>query len=295
MRALRRAAEDWRRPRRGLGALLVIVVAAGTAGACPSALTQLVPDSVVRARLQQREIRIPLLAGATPELVPELPNRSAIAASIAAIGVTYGAEVLRLLPGGGASCDWTALYNHLRAVSTLQGIEYFSDSRGHYRTLYQRSHAIVGAADRTPQPDPVASSVPHHSLLFLEQEDSTFGSNVYQADFRFDGVSIVMQIENLTTMWWGILPLVAEGDFRSVVTITPTDRGLLFYASAAIHAADLDFVRERAQTSLGNRLDALEGWMRQRLAAASARPSRDTEGDADRGTGMVRQPSYPGQ
>ena len=275
MRPIRRAAAGCRRPPRGLGALLAIAVAASTAGACPAELTHLVPDGVVRARLQQRGIQVPLRAGATPELVPELPNRNAIAASVAAIDVTYGAEVLRLLPGG-AFCDWTALYNHLRAVSTLQGIEYFSDSRGHYRTLYQRSHAIVGPADRTPQPDPVANSVPRHSSLFLEQEDSTFGSNVYQADFRFDGVSIVMQVENLTTMWWGILPLVAEGDFRSVVTITPTDRGLLFYASAAIHAADLDFARERAQTSLGSRLDALEGWLRQRLAEPSARSRRDT-------------------
>lgn len=266
MRATPRGAVGCGRPRRGLGVLLAIAVAASTAGACPAELTQLVPDGVVRARLQQQGIQVPLVAGATPELVPELPDRSAIAASVAAIGVTYGAEVLRLLPDSGASCDWTALYNHLRAVSTLQGIEYFSDSRGHYRTLYQRSHAIIGPADRTPQPDPVASSVPRHSSLFLEQEDSTFGSNVYRADFRFDGVSIVMRTENLTTMWWGILPLVAEGDFRSVVTITPTDRGLLFYASAAIHAADLDFARERAQTSLGNRLDALEGWLRRRLA-----------------------------
>ena len=133
--------------------------------------------------------------------------------------------------------------------------------------------------------------MPRRSSLFLEQEDSTFGSNVYQADFRFDGVSIVMQIENLTTMWWGILPLVAEGDFRSVVTVTPTDRGLLFYASAAIHAADLDFARERAQTSLGNRLDALEGWMRLRLAEESVRSLRAPEDDAGPGTGTVRRPS----
>ena len=246
--------------------LLALAAAASAAAACPAELDRLVPDAATGARLQQGGIRIPLVTGATPALVPELPNRNAIAAPFAAIGVTYGAEVLRLLPDSGASCDWSALYNHLRAVSTLQGIEYFSSSRGHYRTLYQRSHAIVGPADRTPQPDPVASSVPRHSSLYLEQEDSTFGSNVYQADFRYDGVSLTMEVRNLTTMWWGILPLVAEGDFRSVVTVTPTDRGLLFYASAAIHAADLDFARERVQTSLGSRLDALEGWLRQRLA-----------------------------
>ena len=265
MRAIPGATVGYGRPRRGLGMLLALAVAAGAAGACPAEFEQLVPDAATRARLQAEGIQVPLVTGTTPVLVPELPNRGAIAAPIAAVGVTYGAEVLRLLPDSAGSCDWIALYNHLRAVSTLQGIEYFSSSRGHYRTLYKRSHAIIGPADRTPQPDPVASSVPRHSLLFLEQEDSTFGSNVYQADFRFDRVSLTMEVRNLTTMWWGILPLVAEGDFRSVVTIAPTDQGLLFYAAAAIHAADLDFARERAQTALGHRLDALEGWLRQRL------------------------------
>ena len=261
------------RPRRWLAVLLAAGAAASAAGACPAELSQLVPDAAARARLHEEGIRLPLGRGATPVLTPELPNRAAIAAAVAAIDVTYGTEVLRLLRGRGAFCDWTALYNELRAVSTLQGIEYFSASRGHYRTLYRRSHVIVGPDDRTPQPDPVASSVPRRSALFMEQEDSSFGSNVYQADYRFDGVSIATLTRNLTFMWWSILPLVAEGDFRSVVVVTPTDRGLLFYAAAAIHAADLDFVRERAQASLSNRLDALERWLRGRLGHIRRLPS----------------------
>ena len=263
--ARRRAIAGRATPRWWLRVLLATSVAVHTAGACPAELAQLVPDTAVRTRLREEGIQLPLVAGATPVLAPELPNRAVIEAPLAAIDVTYGAEVLRLLPVGRAACDWTVLYNHLRAVSTLQGIEYFSGGRGRYRTLYQRSHAIVGPADRTPQPDPVASSVPRHSSLFLEQEDSTFGSTVYQAEYRFDGVSITMQIRNLTTMWWSVLPLVAGGDFRSVIAIVPTDRGLLFYAAAAIHSVDLDFIRERGQTSLGNRLDALERWLRRRL------------------------------
>lgn len=249
-----------------LAVLLAAGAAANPAGACPAQLSHLVPDAAIRARLQAEGIHRALAPGAAPQLAPQLPAGAAVTAAIDGLEVTYGAEVLRLLRGSGAGCDWTALYNHLRAVSTLQGIDYFSASRGYYRTLYKRSHAIVGPADRTPQPDPVASSVPRRSSLFMEQEDSTFGSNVYQADFRFDGVSIAMQIRNLTFMWWSILPLVAEGDFRSVVVVTPTDQGLLFYAAAAIHASDFDFIRERAQASLGNRLDALERWLRRRLA-----------------------------
>ena len=273
-----------------LAALLAAGAAANAAAACPAQLAQLVPDAATRAHLYGEGIQRALAPGAALRLAPQLPARAAVTASIDGLEVTYGAEVLRLLRGSGAACDWLALYNHLRAVSTLQGIDYYSASRGYYRTLYKRSHAIVGPADRTPQPDPVASSVPRHSSLFMEQEDSSFGSNVYQADFRFDGVSLAMLIRNLTFMWWSILPLVAEGDFRSVVVVTPTDQGLLFYAAAAIHAADFDFVRERAQASLGNRLDALERWLRGRLAAGLSHRSGGAPAAAAAGPGAVRPP-----
>ena len=252
-----------------LGVLLVALLPVAAAAGCPAELAHLVPDATIRVRLHEGGVQVPLAAGGELVLVPALPSRAMVEEPLAAIDLTYGAEILRLIPlAAGEPCDWLALYNHLRAVSTLQGIEYYSSSRGHYRTLYKRSHAIVGPRDRTPQPDPLATSVPSESSLFLMQEDSTFGYNAYQADYRFDGMSIGMHLRNITTMWWTILPLVAVGDFRSVVLITPTDQGLLFYAAAAIHALDLDALHERGQTSLSHRLDSLERWLRQRLAVA---------------------------
>ena len=247
------------------GMLLLVLTGAVANAACPSQLARVIPDGDTRTRLLAQGLEVPLTADG-PALTPELADRTLIVEWLEAIPVTYGAEVLRLIPhAGGTGCRWTDLYNHLRAVSTLQGIEYYSSSRGHHRTLYHRSYAIAGPDDHTPLPDPVASGVPASATLYLVQEDSTFGSNVYQADYRFDGATITMQVRNLTTMWWSILPLVNPGDFRSVLAVTPTDRGLLFYAAAGIHTIAIGGVRERSQASLRNRLDALERWLRARL------------------------------
>ena len=258
-----------RRPRPRLvlpGMLLATLTGALAFAECPAQLDRVVPDDGIRAQLLVDGLQVPLTT-AGPTLTPELVDRPAIMAWLDAIPVTYGAEVLRLIRvSGGTACRWTDLYNHLRAVSTLEGIEYYSASRGYHRTLYHQSYAIASAEDRTRLPDPVAGSVPERSTLYMLQEDSTFGSNVYQTDFRFDGAAITMQVRNLTTMWWSILPLVDPGNFRSVVSVTPTDQGLLFYAAAGIHTISIGGVRERSESSLRNRLDALERWVRAHLS-----------------------------
>lgn len=260
-------------PRIVPPALLLAVLAGTLAMAeCPAQLALAVPDADTRTQLLAGGLQVPLTA-AGPTLTPDLVSRERVVEWLDAIAVTYGAEVLRLIRagdgraggGGSAGCRWTELYNHLRAVSTLQGIEYYSASRGYHRTLYKQSYAVAGPNDHTRVPDPVAGSIPEHSTLYLVQEDSTFGSNVYQNDYRFDGTTITMRVHNLTTMWWSILPLVNPGDFRSVVAVTPTDQGLLFYAAAGIHTISIGGVRERSQRSLRNRLDALERWLRARL------------------------------
>ncbi len=249
---------------------MLLAAAAGAYGTeCPAELDTLVPDAEVRAQLLGEGLQLPLSASTGPALVPALDSPTLVSDWLGAIPVTYGAEVLRLIRDPGTGCRWTDLYNHLRAVSTLQGIEYYSSSRGRHRTLYRQSHAIAGPDDHRRVPDPVVTRVPESATLYLVQEDSTFGNNVYQTDYRFDSTTITMQARNLTTMWWGILPLVNPDDFRSVVTITPTDQGLLYYAAAGIHTIDIGGVRERAQRSLRTRLDALERWLSGRLRSGA--------------------------
>ena len=260
-------------PKRSVAAVALVLSAVATpiaAGvACPVELAQVVPDAALRTRLHNGGVQLPLAPEAVPALVPAVAGGDTIRAAIAPAETTrsgvYGTELLRLIPHSGPPCDWVGLYDLLRAISTLQGIEYYSNSRGRYRTLFKESHVVAGPHDLTPQPDPVATTVPERHALHLLQVDSTFGKNVYRADYRFDGVSITLQLQNLTTMWWHVFPLVPVGGYRSLVLVTPTDHGLLFYAVAAIPAPDLKLLRKRGQTSLRYRVDALERWLRERV------------------------------
>ncbi len=256
-----------------LAAVVVLAIgAAGAAGACPAALEQLVPDAPLRARLLDGGARLALTPEEPPALVPAVPSRDAVSEAIVPPPLArriYGTELLRLFPQIGHPCDWVRLYDVMRAVSTMQGIQYYSNSRGRYRTLFKRSHVVAGPDDLAPLPDPVATSVPERSTLHLLQEDSTFGSNLFRAEYRFDGVSVAMRIRNVATMWWHVLPLVRAGNYRSLVLLAPTDRGLLVYAAAAIPAPDLPALRERGQVSLRNRVDAVERWLLEQLDASS--------------------------
>ena len=188
----------------------------------------------------------------TPQVVEHLR-------SIVELEPTYGAELLRLMPS--ASCDITTLYNSLRAVSELQGVDYFSASRNRFRVLYHESYFVADPASRAPLPDPVATAAPAVNTRYLFQRDSTFGRNVYEATYLADSRSVYLHLTNLSTMWWSIIPLVPPGNFRTLIVVFPTDAGLLLYAVAALRAIDVSFVRERGQTSLANRLNALERWL----------------------------------
>jgi hypothetical protein len=261
-------------PRRRLAvgvvaACLILAVATPLASqapqTCPVPLHSLVPDAPTRELLLQGGVQRPLGAGEAPRLAPRVADADRLA-SIRTLDTVYGAELLRLLPVPAFRlCDLLGIYNALQSVSALEGIEYFSQSRNRNRILYRASYFVSAVTNREPLPDPEVSAIPASNASLLFQDDTTFGRNVYQAEYLFEPNIVTLRLRNLTTMWWSIFPLVRPENFRTVIVVTPTDAGLLFYAVTAIRAANVGFIRERGQVSLSNRLDALERWLRGQL------------------------------
>ena len=208
-------------------------------------LSSVIADAPLRDELAAGPIQRALAAGDPPSMAPT-PQVEEQLQAIVALEPTYGAELLRLVPTD--SCDLTHLYNALRAVSELRGVEYFSASRNRYRVLYHESFFVADRASRQPVPDPVVASVPSEETLLLYQRDTTFGRNLYEATYVADDHGVALQLSNLTTMWLSIIPLVPPGNFRTLVVAYPTDAGLLLYAVAALRAAD---PRSRKLTSCG--------------------------------------------
>jgi len=152
------------------------------------------------------------------------------------------------------------LYNGALSLSTLAGLQYYSQSRGVTRTLYETSSLIDGPSTKTPLPDPVYSQPPAELSVFARQKDTTFGDNIYQYDYYTAPGAVIFIQQNLTSFTYGIIPAVGRNKLRSVFAVLDTENYLLVYAVSMAKAASLPEINTRIGASFANRADAVFNW-----------------------------------
>lgn len=167
--------------------------------------------------------------------------------------------------------EYVSLYNAVRALSTLSGIEYFSASRNKMRTFYELSTLIDDPESKKVLPDPIVSIPAATSKLYARQKDLTFGDNIYTYDFYTANSEIIFIQENLTTMSYGIIPILRKNRLRTVVSITDTEKYLLVYAASMARAVMLPGIEGKVRDSFSNRSDAVYDWFSSQADAAFAK------------------------
>jgi len=166
-------------------------------------------------------------------------------------------------PGAGA----LAVYNVLRAVGSLQGLEYWSASRGRMRLLYEYSSLVAGPDDRTSLGDTRLPALPVNAeTLFARQKDLSFGDNVYKITLSTGQGYTAQHSTNLTGMRYGIVPVAAPGVVNVRLLVIDVDEGLIFYTVSSAKAAVLPGVRAKLESSFGNRAEAVYAWFSRELA-----------------------------
>jgi hypothetical protein len=178
-------------------------------------------------------------------------------------------------PAGAAGRAWseeerTALFNLLRSLSTLSGIEYYSASRERMRVFYESSYVVDGPGGSSPLPDPVVSVVPERSTLFAVQKDLSFGENRYRYDYEATPADIAFTQLNLTTMTYGIIPVLGKERLKTMVLVSDTEEGYLLYAVSAAKTTLLPGLETKVKNSFSNRADAIYRWFSTRLDAVGA-------------------------
>jgi hypothetical protein len=204
-------------------------------------------------------------------LVPSIGSRDSLAAEVKALHLTVGVEFLRLIPGqpGAESGNgWLKVYNTMHAVSSMKGITYYSVTRGKVEVLFTQSYALSSADAPVRIDDPVFDEIPNEDVLYTFQEDRSFGGNRYQERFWFRTDHLIARIENLSTIFLFMLPLIQPHNLVSHVAIVPVDGDLLFYGVACIRSAMPIGNRHSREESLANRLIAMADWLASRLSAA---------------------------
>lgn len=162
------------------------------------------------------------------------------------------------------------IYNILRSISTMEGIEYYSASRDEMRTFYHVSHAIAGPDDRSPVEDPLVNRIPAEDTIYAFQEDGSFGRNVQELTYRAISGQFLVSMENRTTMVYRVVPLVSSGNLRTFLLVQPVpeDGVLVFYGNLGVRVPALFGMQDRARDSFYNRIVALHDWFSARLTEA---------------------------
>ena len=191
--------------------------------------------------------------------------RAAVNGALGSLDPNLFVETLSLYrkPDGGAAWsgdERAALFNQLTALSTLAGIQYYSESRKAMRTFYESSQVIDSPANKNPLPDPVFAAPPSALTIYARQKDLTFGDNIYRFDYSTGADAIIFVQENLTAMNAGIIPAVGKNKFRTVIAAIDTGDSILIYAAAMARTVSLPGMGDRIGASFTNRAQAILTW-----------------------------------
>jgi hypothetical protein len=200
--------------------------------------------------------------------MPRITNFKSLVEEIQTIEPNIGVESIQLLPMPGYMLEirehdqiMLGLYNILRSISALEGIEYYSASRRKMRTFFKTFYAVSSLENPERKADPLVKVIPETASILVAQQDLTFGKNFSRLTYGYDGNNITLSLENLKTMWYGIIPLISPLHMQIHLIVVPLEDYILFYGNSAVKTTISIFGIEKSKTdSFYNRIKALYNW-----------------------------------
>lgn len=245
-----------------------LTAAAATLGAAPA--SSFLPAAAASALAAGAEARsVGSGRGAAPSMLPIHPAAAELARSIAAESpdiIVEAAFLWRKPRRAAPEAETLAIYNVLRSVGSLQGIEYYSASRKRMRLFYEYSSLVAGPGSDAPVPDSRLAALPTApETLYARQRDLSFGDNRYEITMRSGGDYVAQSSVNLTPMSYGPIPVAGARDLNVKLLVISADDALVFYAASSAKAAVIPGVRGKLESSFGNRAAAVYAWFSRRL------------------------------
>ncbi|GAB4222219.1 MAG: hypothetical protein Kow009_13920 [Spirochaetales bacterium] len=223
-----------------------------------------------RAKLQREKELVHYTDGAPDfRYLPSIPLSVRVKAFFQGFSPNVGNEALFLLPypsgkapeasGKGPDTSLLSLYNRLRAVSTLSGIQYRSSRAKGMRVLFSDVYAMKDLESKIRIPDPLVQIIPPEDSFPIHLEDANFGSDYYLATYLVRDNTIVFGLKNLTSLSY-FFPVISAERFRTQLVIIPLDTELLVYGVAAVEAGDLIRSLVHLPSAFYKRIEALKNW-----------------------------------
>jgi len=195
----------------------------------------------------------------TPDFLFDTPYSSQILSDIKELNLNIGVESVYFLKTD-KNISLLNIYNTLLSISTMEGIDYYSQTQKKYRTLYTSSHVIVNKTDTKQVPDPIITKLENLKQIYIEQTDTTFGENIYKTVYRTDGNVIWLEMTNETPMKYSFIRMVDKKNISINLLIKKTDTGIIFYGITSAKTFSFLGIEKKNKESFYNRIKALYTW-----------------------------------
>jgi hypothetical protein len=154
-----------------------------------------------------------------------------------------------------SSADVQDLLRRIGSISQLAGVRYWSTTRQRWRTLILDAHALSSAQSGQRREDFQSGELSEGKVLYFEQTDNLSGKATYSMRIATATPNrIVVEIENVSTIHYLLVPLFHPGDLQSIYfldresadawrlysivrTATPSNRLLSNNESSAVNRA----------------------------------------------------------
>lgn len=214
---------------------------------------------------EKKELTHSFSQKATIKLITNTRLKKLIDEDIKRVKPTLGVELVKLFPVSpkinlNSDKNLLMLYNLLHSLHTLKGITYYSATRKKRRILFYDSYVIDNPVSKNRMSDPEYQSIPENNEIYIFQNDSTFGKNIYSVNYMANRQRIIMRTVNLTTIKYMFLPLIKPSSLINYFVIVPGKESILFYGiSFAGFNRNIPLIGNHID-SFYNRLKAMYSW-----------------------------------
>ena len=169
----------------------------------------------------------------------------------------FVAEMLYEIPS--SNVDMKEVSKILRSFSTMEGIEYYSNSRGKYDILYDACYTISDLDSLKKIPDNQEENA-NGLKLYMFQNDNSFGETPYEVTFWQTDSEVGMNFVNKGPLYVKFVKGVKEENLCLTLYTKKENDKLLVYILAQADFAAVPFVQTKIRDSLTARIEALFNW-----------------------------------
>lgn len=152
----------------------------------------------------------------------------------------------------------------LRSLSTLKGIQYYSETSKKFKELYQESYVTEKNNKKVVLPDPVGDITGELEIYAL-MEDNMLGKNLYRFLYMEDGNTTGFYANNIDKMHFGLIKIVDPENMRISLIVTDLGDYLLAYGVIGLDFFVIPGMENMINSSFTNRADAFFVWFMENL------------------------------